>query len=133
MSFCNLFRAYFTWNVHCMLDVNSFFVSLLLNFIEKEKRISVYITKRIHCNDLKWLWRSTSFSSSFNSSLKSVSLRGVIAKILDCDLEISEFEFQLCYYVHFRIGMNPLISYQCYSSTRITHKDWYAVKKETSN
>ena len=35
--------------------------------------------------------------------------------MLDCDLEVSEFELQLRYYVHFRInilrkGMNPFIN-----------------------
>ena len=39
---------------------------------------------------------------------------GVIAKVLDCDLEESEFELQSYYYVYFRTntlrkGMNPLI------------------------
>ena len=27
---------------------------------------------------------------------------GVIAKVLDCSLKVSEFELQLHYYVHFR-------------------------------
>ena len=38
----------------------------------------------------------------------------VMAKVLDCDLEVSKFEFQLHYYIHFwanALGkcMNPLI------------------------
>ena len=32
----------------------------------------------------------------------SEKTRGVVAKILDCDLEVSEFELQSCYYVHFQ-------------------------------
>ena len=40
--------------------------------------------------------------------------RGVMVKAMDCWIEVSEFELQLCYYVHFRIntlgkGMNPII------------------------
>ena len=39
---------------------------------------------------------------------------GEMAKVLDCGLEVSEFELQSCYYVHFRTNtfekaMNPLI------------------------
>ena len=39
---------------------------------------------------------------------------GVIAKVLDSDLKISEFELQSDYYLHFQTntlgkGMNPLI------------------------
>ena len=43
------------------------------------------------------------------------SPRGVIDKVLDYDLEVSEFEFESFYKVHFRTntpgkGMNTLIS-----------------------
>ena len=43
------------------------------------------------------------------------SLRHVIAKVWDCDLEVSEFEIQLHYYVHLRThtlskGINPFNS-----------------------
>ena len=39
---------------------------------------------------------------------------GVMIKVLDCGIVVSEFELQLHYYVHFRTntlgkGMNPLI------------------------
>ena len=42
-----------------------------------------------------------------------VSFRGVMAKVLDCSLEVSEFELQSGYYVLFQTntlwtGMNPL-------------------------
>ena len=38
--------------------------------------------------------------------------RGVVAKVLECDLEVSKFEPQSHYYVHFRTnttrkGLNP--------------------------
>ena len=39
--------------------------------------------------------------------------RGVMANVRDCDLEVSEFELQLSYYVYFRTldkGMNTLSS-----------------------
>ena len=32
------------------------------------------------------------------------STAGVMAKVLDCSLEVSEFELQSRYYVHFRIN-----------------------------
>ena len=40
--------------------------------------------------------------------------RGVMVKAMDCEIVVSEFELQSCYYVHFRAntlgkGMNPLI------------------------
>ena len=40
--------------------------------------------------------------------------QAVIIKVMDCGTEVSEFELQLCYYVHFRTNtlekcMNPLI------------------------
>ena len=28
--------------------------------------------------------------------------RGVVANVLYCDIVVSEFELQLCYYIHFR-------------------------------
>ena len=34
----------------------------------------------------------------------------VIAQVLDCGLEVSEFELQSCCYVHFWKVMNPIIS-----------------------
>ena len=39
---------------------------------------------------------------------------GIMGKVLDCGLEVSEFKLQLCYYVHFQPntfgdGNNPLI------------------------
>ena len=42
------------------------------------------------------------------------SLHGVMAKVLDCSLKVSEFKLQSCYYVHiwtnaFEKGMEPLI------------------------
>ena len=46
--------------------------------------------------------------------------------VLDCGLEVSMFEFQSCYYVHFRTntvgkGMNPIIplSYRLNSITAV--------------
>ena len=40
--------------------------------------------------------------------------RGVMVKAMDCSLEVSEFELQSRYYIHFRIntlrkGLTPLI------------------------
>ena len=40
---------------------------------------------------------------------------GVVANVLDCDIEVSEFKLQSRYFVHFRTNnlgksMNPLIS-----------------------
>ena len=40
--------------------------------------------------------------------------RGVMVKAMDCEIVVSEFVLQSCYYVHFREntfgkGMNPLI------------------------
>ncbi len=42
------------------------------------------------------------------------STRDVVANLLDCDIVVSEFKLQSCYYIHFRTntlgkGMNPLI------------------------
>ena len=33
--------------------------------------------------------------------ISEVSLRCVVANLLDTEIVVSEFEFQLCYYVHF--------------------------------
>ena len=43
---------------------------------------------------------------------------GIMANVMDCGLKISEFELQLCYYIHFQSntlgkGMNPLIPQLC--------------------
>ena len=68
-----------------------------------------------------------------------------MAKVLDCGLEVSEFEPQAQSFVHFRIithgkDMNlphypPELwvkYYHFYSSTmhKITHESWYSIKKE---
>ena len=37
---------------------------------------------------------------------------GVVANVLDCNIVVSEFELQSCYYVHFQTlgkSVNPLI------------------------
>ena len=41
-------------------------------------------------------------------------LRGIVVNVQQCNIEVSEFELQLLYYVHFRDntpgkGMNPFI------------------------
>ena len=41
------------------------------------------------------------------------SLHGILAKVLDCGLKVSEFKLQSCYSIHFQFdtlgqGMNPL-------------------------
>ena len=77
----------------------------------------------------------------------SVCLCGVIIKVMNCRLEVSEFEFQSRYYIHFRTntlwkGMNPFTPPPIYmlNSTitvllqgwlrhQITHEDWYAIKR----
>ena len=46
--------------------------------------------------------------------LQKECIRGVIVKVMDCGIVISEFEFQSRYYADFRTntlgkGMNPLI------------------------
>ena len=61
---------------------------------------------------------------------KGERLIGVGANVLDCDIEVSEFELQLRYYIHFQRntlckGMNFLIPhlwiiwYYCCSYSRI--------------
>ena len=47
-----------------------------------------------------------------------VIINGVMVKELDCDLKVSEFEFQSRYYLHFKT--NPI--YQPLRSGRIWHK-----------
>ena len=70
------------------------------------------------------LSRTASFGRNFVMSTKSSlcrkyrfpkkrSFRGVMPKLLDCDLEVREFEFQSRYYVHFKTrihgkGINTL-------------------------
>ena len=53
-----------------------------------------------------------------------------MAKVLDCDLEVSEFEFQSCYYGHFQTntlgkGMNLLIPQL---RVKYYHKDGFGSK-----
>ncbi len=58
-----------------------------------------------------------SINLSFSSQLfefRRGDFCGVGANMLDCDIVVSEFKFQLHYYIHFRAntlgkGMNPLI------------------------
>ena len=56
---------------------------------------------------------------TMNNYLKSydyswVSLHGIVINELECNIVISEFKLQSCYYIHFQInilwrGMNTLI------------------------
>ena len=72
---------------------------------------------------------------------------GIIAKVQNCSLDVSEFKLPLCYCIHFHTntlgkGMNPLISpsYGLDSTTTvilqewlwhgIIHKGWYAMKQK---
>ena len=76
--------------------------------------------------------------------------RGVMVKAMDCGIVVSEFEFQLHYYVHFETntlgkGMNPSYptNYGLNSNTavllenwiwhQITYKGWYAIKERNQN
>ena len=72
-------------------------------------------------------------------------MRGVIAYVLDCDIEVNEFKLQSCYYVPFQTNtleksINPSIlssyglnSINCCSSTRIKYptKVGIPLNKET--
>ena len=54
-----------------------------------------------------------------------MSLRGVVANILDCDIVVSEFELKSRYYVHFRFdtfrkGMNPIYCFSYGLNSTIT-------------
>ena len=70
--------------------------------------------------DLTWDWTKVSRAIGKHSNhyaniqYKWGCPHGVMVKVMDCKIVVSEFEFQLRYYVHFRIntlgkGMNPLI------------------------
>ena len=63
------------------------------------------------------------------------SLRGVVANVLDCDFEVSEFEFPSCYNFHFRTrtlrkGMNPFIprAMGLIVSSLFFYKDGFGIK-----
>ena len=78
------------------------------------------------------------------------SPRGVMAKALDFGIDVSQFEFQLRYYVHFRTNMLGKVSEPPYSPSYrfdstttvllegwlwhlITHEGWYAIKRRNRN
>ena len=63
-------------------------------------------------------WESYPFSLYETKNMPSYFVvgcpRGVMVKVIDCGIVVSEFVLQLCYYVYFRAntlgkGMNPLI------------------------
>ena len=59
--------------------------------------------------------RTTRVKVMSMNKLMRGSPRGLVANVLDCDIVVSEFEFQLRYYVHFwtnilEKGMKPFIS-----------------------
>ena len=53
-------------------------------------------------NPIKWAFKSKIEKLLFLNIEKSVLSRGIMAKILDCGFEVSEFEIHLSYDVHFR-------------------------------
>ena len=57
----------------------------------------------------KNFWKQLTFLRSVPYLVEGGCPRGVMVKALDCEIVMSEFEFQSRYYVHFRKGMNPLI------------------------
>ena len=83
-----------------------------------------------------------------NQNYREVT-QGVMTKVLDCGLEVNEFELQSSYCFHFWTntllkGMNPRIlppSYEWNSTTivllqgwlwyQITHEGWYAIKQRS--
>ena len=71
---------------------------------------------------------------------------GIVANVLNCDIEVSEFELQLRYYIHFRTNSlekatNSLIPprwtlnstytlfLQGWLWHYVTHEGWYAIKQ----
>ena len=59
------------------------------------------------------------------SFIRVGSLWGMMAKVFDCNLKVSEFKFKSCCYVHFWTnsfgkGMNPLIPTPSYGLNSIT-------------
>ena len=75
------------------------------------------------------MWIRTQFPNR-----KGGSSRGIVANMLNCNIVLSEFELQLCYYIHFqtntlRKGMNSLIiptpSYGLYSTTTVLLQGWF--------
>ena len=54
--------------------------------------------------------------SMISTLLSRGCLRGVVAKVLDCDIVVSEFEFRSCYHVQFRTN-----SLGNYMKTLTTH------------
>ena len=65
-------------------------------------------------SDIIW-WTPSHGRASVAWPTKKVGCpRGVMAKVINCGIVVSEFILQSCYYVHFRAnifgkGMNPLI------------------------
>ena len=78
------------------------------------------LTSLICWHTVKWLNSSVCLIQC-NEIFFPVLYGGVMAKVLECGLEISEFQLQSCYYVHFRTNilekaMDPLFT--CYGLNR---------------
>ena len=57
----------------------------------------------------------TTFSTKILTNIDRGNLRGKVAKVLQCDIVVNEFNLQSRYYVHFKDntlgkGMKPLFS-----------------------
>ena len=57
-------------------------------------------------NEKYLLLRKTNLEVFFHSQceISAIDTRGVVAKVLDCDMTVSWFELQSHYFVHFRIN-----------------------------
>ena len=106
-------------------NVFNFYNSLLLYLIIKRK-VDRKITSGtditlIKCKTAKELH----FNPRESTHTHWGASRDVVAKVLDCDIIVNEFELQSHYYVHFRTntvekGMNPLIPFFNYGFNSIT-------------
>ena len=77
-----------------------------------------------------------------NQICKTGSPYDTVANVLDCNIIVSKFKLQSCYYVHFQINnigkdMSPLIlpavHLQGWLWHWITHKGWYAIKQRNES
>ena len=71
--------------------------------------ISIYIVTSIYEGTVRIIENQIG-----NPSSKAGCPNRVVVKTMDCRIIVREFEFQLCYYIHFWTntlgkGMNPLI------------------------
>ena len=75
---------------------------LLILKHQSHKILTKFLMHLIWASQINIKLTETVFFIVIPFNYRERNLCGIMAKVLDCSIEVNEFKFQLCYYVHFQ-------------------------------